>query len=438
MKREETFRSAKTQQLYTMFLQYANGEIDISAVNRVLSIAEDSVLLEKSTNGYSLLMAILDLQAGNNARNAETAERIIVNLLKLLIDDVRKRQSNEMLRLLLITPCHRGFTPLHQAIMSGGPKILFSYLGEIAWALHRNIVLPGDFEALLIGASTTGVTSLHSALNGGRSEIMELYLGEVIWALDNGHLSERAYSELLIKPAAEGITPLHSALRRGVTPNRQMYFSKVEEAVARRFISREDYKQLLTRPDAAGFTPLHRAICSGNYNEVCVFYEALLNELTSDELSEQLFVRINGQFLFCSKKGEAGQRINEFIEEERNRSLLESIEEDLFHSGEKRKRTPAPDFSSIHDRPSSQSSSRGETREREQTRNRFLEAPRAKVRKKRRKGTPRPHTFSPFPKAQALTFSRQRAFRKDKDKTRGRERQREGEPFRRDMGGHRY
>ena len=125
-------------------------------------------ITELSTNGHSHLIDALHLPF-EIIEDKEQASKVAHYLMGLLI--LKAKEIHGALNRLLIQKSNDGFTPLHEALISGNAQNMQVYFDEVRQAVTANKISAAEYKQLLIGANAAGFTPLHQAANSGIYEI---------------------------------------------------------------------------------------------------------------------------------------------------------------------------------------------------------------------------------------------------------------------------
>ena len=333
------YRSEKAQAIHTALLGYLKtlSEEWFAEFKAAIESADEASLSERGIHGHSHLVDLFHLakeicpkgvevasvvfrcfdmmmQKVAQCPQARKALLIIANddgftplhqalvsgqseNMKVYFEGVRQALKDGVLtaaeyKRLLINPNQAGFTPLHEALISGHPANMKVYFEAVRQAIKDGVLTAAEYKHLLINANQAGFTPLHEALISGQPENMNVYFEAVCQAIKDGVLIAAEYKRLLINANQAGFTPLHQALISGQPENMNVYFEAVREAIKDGVLTAAEYKRLLINPNQAGFTPLHEALISGQPENMNVYFEAVCQAIKDGVLIAAEYKRL--------------------------------------------------------------------------------------------------------------------------------------------------
>ncbi|MCF6777975.1 ankyrin repeat domain-containing protein, partial [Thiotrichales bacterium 19X7-9] len=239
------YRSQNAQQLHTTILSYICNSGNVYEIVKKIKEYTSDELKEKSINGFTHFMDIMHLPYEIHKNNQKTANELNLQLMYIFFNNV----SNDIKKYFLLEANNAGFTPLHQALISGNPDNMKVYFNEIRQAVKQKLIHPNEYKSLLITPNQAGFTPLHEALISGNPDNMKVYFDEIRQAGKQGWITLDEYKSLLITPNQAGFTPLHEALISGNPDNMEAYFNEIRQAGKQGWITLDEYKSLLITPN---------------------------------------------------------------------------------------------------------------------------------------------------------------------------------------------
>ena len=154
------------------------NEFNKSELERTLQNFEGSEYLEISINGHSHLHDILHLPY-EIEKKVDVAKDISCYLFSVFIQSAHKKLTSKDYKQLLVGANSAGFTPLHEALISGQAENMQAYFEEVRKAKDDGVMTDPEYKTLLVGANSAGFTPLHQAACSGKIEVVKYLFNEL-------------------------------------------------------------------------------------------------------------------------------------------------------------------------------------------------------------------------------------------------------------------
>ena len=197
------YRTPKAQSFHSslmVFVRTPSSEQNKLDVETLASNLDFKSITELSINGHSHLIDVLHLPF-EIIEDKKQASRVTNHLMGLLLS--KARAISGALNCLLLQKDNAGFTPLHEALISGNADNMRAYFAEVRQAVTDRTITAEEYKQLLTGANAAGFTPLHQAANSG---IYEIY-SEYRKALTEFDCDGSATRILLFAETKNGYTP---------------------------------------------------------------------------------------------------------------------------------------------------------------------------------------------------------------------------------------
>jgi ankyrin repeat protein len=125
-----------------------------------------------------------------------------------------------------------------------------AYFNEVRHAVREGILKSGQYCNLLVQPNTAGFTPLHEALISGNPDNMRAYFDEVRNAVREGILKVDDYHKLLVAPNRAGFTPLHQVASNGTPNDVRFFLEKLETS-----LNRSDFAKALHQKTKNEYLP---------------------------------------------------------------------------------------------------------------------------------------------------------------------------------------